>query len=77
MAKKSIILVNTDLVWFYPNCDGFMIDPEARGMVTYCVRDDVQKWCEDNLGYFNFNTRKARIKFENEDDATLFTLTWL
>ena len=80
MATKSIILVDTKIVKHFPSIG--MASNEAypediEFTVNYTLKENVQNWCMNTLGYCKFNTRKGRIKFVNESDAALFKLTWL
>lgn len=80
MAKKSIILAETNLIIHHPiiRMKGNEAYSEDIEFITnYALKDEVIKWCWEYIGYVKFNTRKGRIKFLNEIDATLFTLTWL
>ena len=80
MAEKSIILAETSLVDHLPVVK--LLSNEAHPediefSINYSLKEDVRKWCMNMLGYCKFNTRKGRIKFINETDASLFKLTWL
>ena len=80
MAKKSIIIAETKLVEHIPTykMQGNEAYPEDIEFSTkYALKKEILDWCWANIGYCKFNTRKGRIKFNNESDATLFKLTWM
>ena len=80
MAKKSIILAETTLVEKVTShtMPGKVAYPdEIKYFTNYQLNEEVLSWCWNNIGYCKFNTRKGRIKFENEADAILFKLVWM
>lgn len=75
MATKSINLSRTTLV-------RKQVITVAIGVIddichNYELTAEVENWLILQKISYKFNTRKGRIKFNNEPDAIYFTLMWL
>lgn len=78
MATKSINLQDTDLVVYLPSIclqDNQSLDADI--MNNYGLQPVVYSWLIENKISYKFNTRKARIKFTQNEDAILFKVTWM
>lgn len=75
MAPKSIMLSGTNLV--QKHVITVAIGPVDDLYRNYYLDTEIISWLEKENIKYKFNTRKGRLKFYNEDDASLFTLTWL
>lgn len=75
MATKSISLAETELISEHITNCFFSLDGDTYR--RYYLKVDVVFWLGENNIEYIFNTRKGRIKFKNDEDASLFKLRWL